>query len=279
METKDFFSIGISFTALIFSLYFSPIIRQKFRSKKCRQVVANKIQLTHLFGNTYMTIWIDFENSGGKRITISQIKCFIFRDTTLVQTLNGEYRYLTESLSQKETQVPLSDISLNPEDRWSGYISLMDTINYTTSIEGGIRTLLDKTRCDRSNKLIQQEREMAEVPNEKRPLIEISPYLVEETLSIVNSLRKLGTGSYHFLLCVYEESDGNENNQKPFQASGFRFSLFDSDVHQIFENIDKEEYRYGYGIDLPARKGLKQVFVRVHSIDHETTNNLLKRIG
>lgn len=279
METKDYISIGISFTALIFSLYFSPIIRQKFKSKKCRQVVANKIQLTHLLGNTYMTIWIDFENPGGKRIKISQIKCFIFRDNTLVQTLNGEYRYLTESLSQKETQVPLSDISLNPDHRWSGYISLIDIINYSISIEGRIRALLDKTRNDRSNRLIQQEKEMPQVPIEKRPSIEISPYLVDETLSIVNSLKKLETGSYHFLLCVYEESDGNENNQKPLQVSGFRFSLFDSDVHQIFESVDKEEYKFGYGIDLPARKGFKQVFVRAHSIDQETTKNLLKRIG
>lgn len=279
MEIKDYFSIGISLTALIFSLYFSPIIRQKFKSKKCGQVVANKIQLTHLLGNTYMTIWIDFENSGGKRIRISQIKCFIFRDNTLVQTLNGEYRYLTESLSQKVTQVPLSDISLNPDDRWSGYISLIDIKNYTTNIEGRIRTLLDKTRNDRSTKLFQQEKEMSEVPIEKRPWIEISTDLVDEALSIVNSLKKLETGNYHFLLCIYEESESNENNQNPLQVSGFRFTLFPSDVDQIFESVDKKEYKYGYGIDLPARKGLNQVFVRVHSIDRETTKNLLKQIG
>lgn len=278
METKDYLSIGISLIALISSLYFSPIIRQKFKRKKCTQSLANKIQLSHLLGNTYMTIWIDFGNSGGKRITIYQIKCFIFRQNKLLQSLSGEYRYLTESLSHKETQVPFSNISLNPEEIWSGYISLTDTENYTTSIEERVRTLLDKTRKDRLNKLAQQEKEMPNVANEKRPLIEISPDLVNEALSIVGSLKKIETGNYEFLLCIYEESGSNENGKKLLQKSGFQFSLFPSDIHEIFESIDKDEFKYGYGIDLPQRKGTNQVFVRVRSLDKDSTNSLLKQI-
>ena len=87
--------------------------------------------------------------------------------------------------------------------------------------------------------------EYADIPLEDRPLAEADTNLVNNLQDIVNKLRKLEMGEYVCLVCAYET-----DSIIPIKILGFEFTLFESDINEIFKNI--EQYKYGFGVHLLA---------------------------
>lgn len=254
-----------------------PPIRKMIKGKRLRQVVARQLQFTHgEFGLTWSYLWIDLENIGGKTITVKRIKGFLFLGDRLLQPLTVDAYYLTESLSsEKPWQLPFSEIALKPEERWSGYIILADSYSYSKDIEMRIKGLILKVKEDATKKEMERNKNMANTPIEKRPPIEVDMTYVNDALNIVDKLKKLQIGDYKLLICTYDDPDDKEDDKKPLATKGYEFTLYQDQVNDIFKDIDRDQYKYGYGLDLPMQVTLKTVYINMRSISKDMTQKLL----
>lgn len=251
LNNPAFWSMLVAVLALILSQL--PPVRQLIRGKKLRLAVSELVGVTHSFGNTNMNLWVDLENTGGRTITIKRIKCFLKLLNGPTQVLTAMTYYLTESFSQdKEVQLPLSEIALKPGDRWSGFLHLWDVNTWTRATEAKFKAVKRAFQEDLDKKLAA----LANVPIDKRPLVEIEPPLQREAEEIVKNVRRLDQGEYRFWVSAYEQESGS-----PIQVAGYEFTLFEADVSQIFENLS--DFRYGFGVNLQTRKhGLVAVIAR-----------------
>lgn len=248
--------VFIAFLALILSQL--PPVRQMLKGKNLRMAVAKVASFQHTFGNTNIILWIDLENIGGRTITISLINCSLSRQGQIIQTLTAGAYLLTESLDkEKPIQIPPSEIALKQGERWSGYIQFWDDKAWTKGIESRIKSLISKARDDINSKVTLQNKQMAGTPPPDRPLVEVSPHLVQEINGIVKSLQKIDIGDYELSVAVYETID-----RPPLKILRFDLTIFDTDFHEIFE--DTEDYKYGFGIHLPSRK-LKSVAISMRT--------------
>lgn len=257
-----------------------PPIRRMIKGKKLRQVIASQLQFTHdQFGLTYIYMWIDLENIGGKALTIKRLKGFLFLGDKLLQPLETYAYYLTESLSsERQWQIPFSEIALKPDERWSKYIILADTYSYSKDIEVKSKSLLLKIKEDFTKKESERNKKMADISIENRPPIEIEPSLVSDALSIVDKVKKLQIGDYKLLVCAYDDPDDKKNDKKPLAAKGYEFTLYHDQINDIFIDIDKEQYKYGYGLYLHSPLIPKVVYINVRPISSERTQELINSL-
>lgn len=275
------FNIISAFVAVsAFILSQVPPIKKWFKGKRLRQVVAQQLQFTHgEFGLTWIYLWVDLENIGGKTTTVKRIKGFLFLNDKLLQPLIANTYYLTESLpSATPWTLPFSEIALKPEERWSRYITLVDIDSYTKDIELKIKDLILKIKEDATKKEMERNKNMANTPIEKRPPIEVDMTYVNDALEIVDKLKKLQVGDYKLLICAYDDPDDKEDDKRPLATKGYEFTLYPDQANDIFKDIDKDQYKYGYGLDLPPQDKLKTVYINVRSISKDRTQKLLNSL-
>jgi hypothetical protein len=239
----------VSVAALVLSQL--PPIKQLLKGKKLRLAVADRAQLSHFFGNTNMTLWLDIENVGGRTLTVRSVRCYLLCDGVPVQPLAARTYVITESLSrEKPAVVTMPEIALKIGDRWSGYIQLYDNRAWTTDIEHKLKTVIRKIKEDVSAKAIARDDAIRINPKLTPPgegLVDADQLLLNELVEIKNNLKKVVQGNYSLLVAAYEDSDG-----KPLKVLGFEFTLFKEDIGEVFENVD--DWKHGYGIQWPARK-------------------------
>lgn len=271
----------VAVSALILSLL--PPIKKMFKGKRLRQVVGRQIEFTYAsLGLTYIYIWLDLGNNGGQAITIKRIKGFLFLGDKLLQPLTADTYVLTESLlSGTQRNLPIAEIPLKPDERWSRYIILWDSYSYTKDVETRIKNLLSKIKEDTTKKEKEKEmernRQMTDTPIEKIPLIEVDPTLVNDALKIADELKKLKIGDYKLLICTYDDPEDKEDDKKPLGKLGFEFTLYPDQVNDIFADIDKDRYKCGYGLILP-RQLLNTVPINIRPISKDRTQELLNRL-
>lgn len=262
LKTKEFWSAFTAALALILSQF--PPVKQMIKGKRLRFVVANTISLTHTYGNTNMSIWLDIENVGGRTITIGKIACLIFREQVKVQTLTAKTYWLTESLSRdKPVELPITEIALKPGDRWSGYLHLWDTQSWTQEIQSKIKGVSTKIMDDITAKVSQRARKEPNIPSAELPLVETEEKLIQELIDIMKTLVKLGIGDYEIFFTAYEYK-----NALPLKILGFNITIYEKDTRELFK--DAEDYKFGYGIYLPARNK-DWVYVEARSMDEKET--------
>lgn len=267
MDLIKVLNAAIAVLAVILSQL--PPIRQMLKGKKLRISVADPAQVLHVFGNTNMSLWIDLENVGGKTISVTRIICILARQGCR-QFLTAKTYWLTERLgSDKPLELPLPEIVLKPDERWSGYVHLWDTESWGKTIERRVKSLIVKMRDDLFRKTAKDDKEMSTVPLADRPLIEVDPNLIQEAYDIVRELRTLEASDYELLVAAFDDPQ-----RSPLKILGFRFTLFESDISDVFEDI--EDYRYGYGTVLPARKA-KYVQVTIRAMNEKESEELYNR--
>lgn len=277
----NWFNIISAFVAVsAFILSQVPPIKKWFKGKRLRQVVAQQLQFIHgEFGLTYIYLWIDLENIGGETIIVKRIKGFLFLNDTLLQPLIANTYWLTESLSSATPwTLPFSEVALKPDERWSRYITLAGIDSYTKDIELKIKDLILKVKEDATKKERERNSKMADTPIEKRPPIEVDMIYVDDALKIVDKLKKIQVGDYKLLICAYDDPDDKEDDKKPLATKGFEFTLYPDQVNDIFKDIDKDQYKYGYGLDLPTQVKLKPVYINIRSISADRTQEILNRL-
>lgn len=268
---KSYVSPLIGLIALILS-QLRPI-REMIKGTKLRINVADFAQFYHFFGNTNMSLWIDLENVGGKSISVREISCFLkSKSSGEIQTVIAKTYWLTLTLgTDNPTELPISEIVLNPGDRWSGYLHFWGRQVFDKSIEIKVKSITKKIRDDIEKKLNQQKKDMSGPPKDELPLVEADPKLINEAEKIVNTLRKLEVDEYDLLVVAY----GGTKNKSPLKILGYDFTLFETDIRDIFEDI--EDYKYGYGVYLKSEK-TKWVRVQIRSKGQKESEELFKKI-
>lgn len=257
MEVLNIFDWKAIIALLALVLSQLPPIRQMIKGKKLRMSVADIAQFTHIFGNTNMSLWIDLENIGAKTITISRINCLLRRQEQTIQTLTARTYWVTESLSrEKPLELPLPEIALKPGERWSGYLHFWDTNAWSKAIQGKVKSIILRMRDDTTSKATIRDKAMESIPINSRPLVEADPSLMQEINDILKNLKKIEEGDYEMFVATYETTA-----RSPLKTLGFDFTIFETDVQDIFE--DTVDYKYGFGIHLPSSKTkYVQIYIR-----------------
>lgn len=265
LTSTEFWTAFIAAIALIFSQF--PPIKQMIKGKRLRWAVADRIGLTHVSGNTNMSIWLDLENVGGRTITIRKIACLVLRGQVKVQTLIAKTYWLTESLSRnKEVEIPISEIVLKPGDRWSGYLHFWDTQSWTQDIQSKISSLTTKIKDDIETKLSERANLHPEIPSSE--LVEAGEELVREFTNLTKTLYKIEIGDYELLFTAHEDFSA-----PPLRLSGFNITVYEKDSRDIYKDAD--DYKYGYGVYLTTRKKA-WVYFEARAMDG---NAALKRLS
>jgi len=256
LSNPQFWTIVISVAALFLSQL--PPIRQMIKGKKLRLATARRVQLFHVFGNTNMNLWLDLENVGGRDITVRKIQCILVQREGFRHALLAESYWLTESLGRERAlELPLSEIPLRPNERWSGYLHFFDANSLTKEIQARQKNAIIGIKDDIEKKLRTQQL----VPTSAPSLVEAEPSLVQETVDIIRTIRKLQLGDYEMFLVVYEDT-----NNTTIGLLGFDLTLFEKDIREIFEDV--LDYKYGFGIYLPPRRPVN-VWIEIRSKDKE----------
>lgn len=258
----------IAFAALILSQL--PSVRQMIKGKRLRMAVAGTAQFSHVFGNTNISLWLDLENDGGKTISVRRISCFLRQVSGEVQSITATHYWLTESLGhEKPIELPLGELALKPGERWSGYLHCWNTQTWGKAIESKVKSLMIKIRDDIDRKVAERDKNMQSLPAAERPFVEVDSTLVQDTLDIVKNLRKLEEAEYVLLVVAFESAN------RPLKVLGFDLTLFESDIRDIFEDV--EDYKYGFGVGLPTRKA-KYVQVQIRSKGQKESEELFSKI-
>lgn len=258
-------SFWIAFLAVVLSQL--PPIRDMIKGTKLRIATADMAQFSHFFGNSKMYLWVTLENVGGKSISINRIICFIRKKQNgKVHTLAAKTYWLTQSLStEKPTEVPLAEIILKPGERFSAFLHFWDTHSWEKAIEGDIKSITLQVGDNIAKKINEREKSVKDVPINELPLVEADPQLIQGALKIVESQRKLEVGEYDLLVVAY-----SNQCQKPQNILGFELTLFESDIKNIFEDID--DYKFGFGICFPSKKrstAFSQIWAKKQSESEE----------
>ena len=261
---------GIALLALVLSQL--PPVRQMIKGKKLRLAIADIAQFTHVFGNTNMSLWIDFDNVGGQTLTVRRIEAILVRRDGPAQRLTARTYWVTESFSRdKAIELPVAEICLKPGDKWSGYLHFWDTALWSRAIQESVKSLTSKFRDDITAKLSKRDKELAHLSATERPLVEADRGLVEELTDIVKKVKRLEQAEYELFVAAYEHP-----SDPPLRISGFDLTLFQSDVHDIFE--DTADYKYGFGVHWSSTK-TKYVTVYLRSKSEEESKRRFNQLS
>ena len=220
----------VALVALVLSQL--PPLRRLFKKKELTLAAADTVGVLHFFGNTQLDVWIVLENSGGKQIKIDRIDCVLTRNNKEVQRLVANSYWLTESLGQdRAIQLPLAEIALKPEDRWSGYLRAWDRDRWSKPIQREVNHLSTAMREQISRKLES---------GEQKP-VEIDDDLMEQLRDVTKRLAVLEEGDYTLTIRVFERS-----STQPLQTTTFDFTMFENDVASLYADLETD-YRMGFG--------------------------------
>lgn len=252
-----------------------PPVRKMIKGRRLRMAVAaNTAQFAHVIGNTNMSFWLDLENVGGTTISVKRISCFLKKvgGNDQAQLITARMYWLTDSFSRdKPIELPLPEIALEPGERWSGYLHLWDIHSWTKAIESKFKTLMKQVKDDSDRNVAERDTRTGATPVASPPTFEVSSHLMQDAHEILKGLKKLEAAEYELVIAVFENL-----SQAPLKILGFSLTLFDADILDIFEDV--EDYRFGYGIGLPAKK-TKFVLVNIRPKGEKESQDLFKSIG
>ncbi|MGD0036287.1 MAG: hypothetical protein ABSC53_03220 [Bacteroidota bacterium] len=248
-----------------------PPIKQMIKGKKLRMAMPAVAQFTHVFGNTNLSIWLDFDNVGGKTVTVRRIEAILRKINGPKQKVIAKSYWITESLSHdKPTALFLGEIALKPGEKWSAFFNFYDDALWSRDIQSKVSSIKSKFREDINAKVSERDKKMPNVPQNERPLVEADRVLVEEVLGIVRDLKRLEQAEYELIVAAFEQSENS-----PLSILGFDFTLFENDVREIFD--DTSDYKFGYGIHLSSTK-TKYVTINLRPMNEEKVEKLFAEL-
>jgi hypothetical protein len=228
----EFWTAITALVALVLSQL--PPIYLLIKQAKLDLELFSRIHLTHKVGNPNVQIQIVLTNVGGRSVRIKGAKLTLKRDGQEVAVMPAQN--FLQNPSDNKTNVLFTSFTLKPEGEWSKIVNFLNY--FSREVNKKYKSAESNLRAD-----IVVKRN---VPENKDKLVEAENVNVTPFIEMFDENFIWKPGDYEAKI---------EINAIPEKASvqrKYRFTLFESDVHDLMKS--KEDYKYGDGINWDSGK-------------------------
>lgn len=227
----SFWAVIVAAIAIVLSQL--PPVVLWFRKARLDVEPYSRIHVTHKVGNPNVQLHLIIANVGGRAVKVKNLTLSLKRNGNDVATLPAQ-NYL-QNPSDKNA-VLFASFSLKPGEEWAHIVNFLNY--FDRDDEKKYRSAESHLRDD-----ILQKRSL---PQNKDTLVEAAPDLVSPFLEIFSEKFVWQSGEYAIVISVV--------TTKPSAnvAKSCRFTLFESDSHDLSKS--KDDFRYGDGINWDSGK-------------------------
>ena len=247
-----------------------PPVHEMVRGRRLRIAVADRVNFFHWFGSTRLNVWIDLENVGGRRLTISTLVAHVFtRDRVFVQTLDAKSYRLKEDLrDEHRVDLPLNEIALARAERWSAWTGFMDATQWDIATEREAKALVNRTREDIQGQIAAKEQQAEPSANQ---WLEVAPALGAEIITFTEKHKRLKVGEYILVMAAHGLK------AECLATVAFDFTIFDADAVELFQDV--EDYKYGCGTWFARRTERPYVYFNLRRRPVSDARTLVRKVA
>lgn len=221
----EFWTALVAFLALVLSQL--PPLYSLFRRGKLKLEAYERLNLSHLMGNSNAQLHLIVMNEGGRPVRVKQMTLTFRREAEPPWELKGRGYY--QSIGDASA-VLLTPFTIGARQEWA------HTVNFITPLsrqdEQRLRQLQSALRND-----IQTKKAL---PENADSVVEAAPNTLNPVLAFYQQKFKWEPGEYAVTVTIITEPS------KATLTKAYRMTLFESDAADL--RSYRDEYKYGLGV-------------------------------